>query len=580
MRQSVDFQRARGSGSAVVVLAVLVALAIAGAPAPAQAQAPTSVAGQVFAFGLNNYGQLGSTANTATKNANPTPTPVALPGATGPAAQIATGVNHSLAVTSTGQLYAFGLNQYGQLGGAHAVGSKGANPTPTLVALPGATGPVTESAAGLNYSLAVTSTGQLYAFGDNRYGQLGNANNNGVAAANPTPTLVTLPGATGPVTQVSAGASYSLAVTSTGQLYAFGLNTYGQLGNPANNTTTNANPTPTLVTLPGAPGPVTQVSAGAAHSLAVTSTGQLYAFGLNNYGQLGNTTNNGNENANPTPTLVTLPGATGPVTQVSAGAAHSLAVTSTGQLYAFGLNNYGQLGNTTNNGNENANPTPTLVTLPGATGPVTQVSAGAAHSLAVTSTGQLYAFGLNEYGQLGSTVNNGNENANPTPTLVALPAGTVIETVAQGSAEQTLALTTASPTITAASLANRRFRVGRQSTAVSARKAPLGTTLRFTLAAPARLEITIVLSAPGLRHAHACVTATAKLKRAHARRCTRSVTVGALTRAHEPVGIDSVPFSGRIGYRALRTGDYRAVLSAENDAGRSNTVSLSFAVVR
>jgi len=521
VRQSVDFQRARGLGSAVVALAVLVALAIAGARAPAQA--PTSVAGQVFAFGLNNDGQLGSTANTATKNANPTPTPVALPGATGPVVQIATGVNHSLAVTSTGQLYAFGLNQYGQLGGANAVGSKGANPTPTLVTLPGATGPATESAAGLNYSLAVTSTGQLYAFGDNRYGQLGNANNNGVAAANPTPTLVALPGATGPVTQVSAGASYSLAVTSTGQ---------------------------------------------------------LYAFGLNNYGQLGNTTNNATTNANPTPTLVTLPGATGPVTQTSAGAAHSLAVTSTGQLYAFGLNNYGQLGNTSNNANENANPIPTLVALPGATGPVTQASAGAAHSLAVTSTGQLYAFGLNEYGQLGSTTNNANENANPIPTLVALPAGTVIETVAQGSAEQTLALTTASPTITAASLANRRFRVGRQSTAVSARKAPLGTTLRFTLAAPARLEITIVLNAPGLRHAHACVTATAKLERAHAKRCTRSVTVGALTRAREPVGIGSVPFSGRIGYRALRTGDYRAVLSAENDAGRSNTVSLSFAVVR
>lgn len=161
-----------------------------------------------------------------------------------------------------------------------------------------------------------------------------------------------------------------------------------------------------------------------------------------------------------------------------------------------------------------------------------------------------------------------------------LPAGTTIEAVAQGAGEQTLALTTASPTITAAHLLNRRFRVARQPTAISARKAPLGTTLRFALAAPARLQITIVLTAPGLHHAHTCVAPTARLKRAHARCCTRTVTVGVLTRGHEPEGSDSVAFSGRIGYRALRTGNYVALLEAENNAGRSNTVTLGFAIVR
>ena len=238
-----------------------------------------------------------------------------------------------------------------------------------------------------------------------------------------------------------------------------------------------------------------------------------------------------------------------------------------GQVFGFGLNNYGQLGSTANIGTKSANPTPTLVTLPGATGPVTEIATGLNHSLALTSTGQLYGFGENRYGQLGTTTNNGNENANPTPTLVMLPAGTIIETVAQGSAEQTLALTTASPTITAASLANKRFRVGKEPTAISAGKAPLGTTLRFTLAAPARLQITITTTAPGLRQAHTYVTPTARLKRAHAKGCTRTFTVGTLTRAREPEGIDSVAFSGRIGSRALTPGNYRAVLSADNNAG-------------
>ena len=201
-----------------------------------------------------------------------------------------------------------------------------------------------------------SAAGQLYAFGDNQYGQLGSATNNGTTTPNPTLTLVGLPGQTGPVAQVAAGFTHSLAVTSTGQLYAFGENYYGQLGITTNTGTTNANP-PALVGLPGQTGPVVQVAAGYTHSLAVTSTGQLYAFGENDFGELGSTTSSGTTDANP-PALVGLPGQTGPVVQAAAGASHSLAVTSTGQLYAFGDNQSGQLGDTTNYGTTSPNPTP------------------------------------------------------------------------------------------------------------------------------------------------------------------------------------------------------------------------------
>jgi YD repeat-containing protein len=377
--------------------------------------------GQLYGFGDNINGQLGSTTNNGTldeTDATPNPVLVSLPGASGPVTQVAAGVSHSLAVTSTGQLYAFGYNNYGQLGSV--TNSASDNPNPALVSLPGASGPVTRVAAGEAHSLAVTSTGQLYAFGWNLYGQLGSTTNSGTLEANPTPTLVSLPGASGPVTQVAAGFAHSLAVTSTGQLYAFGWNDDGQLGSATNNGTYKANPTPTLVSLPGASGPVTQVAAGEDHSLAVTSTGQLYAFGYNRYGQLGSATNNGTEEPNPTPALVSLPGASGPVTRVAAGDGDSLALTSTGQLYAFGGNSSGQLGRATNN--EEANPTPALVSLPGASGPVSQIAAGSYHTLAVTSTGQLYAFGYDGYGQLGSETNSvPRDNANPTPTLVASP---------------------------------------------------------------------------------------------------------------------------------------------------------------
>src|SRR5215475_5258008 len=67
---------------------------------------------------------------------------------------------------------------------------------------------------------------------------------------------------------------------------------------------------------------------GTAHpppSIAATSAGQLYAFGRNDSGELGSATNVGTDTPNPTPALVALPGASGPVTQVAGGGPHSLA---------------------------------------------------------------------------------------------------------------------------------------------------------------------------------------------------------------------------------------------------------------
>ncbi len=135
------------------------------------------------------------------------------------------------------------------------------------------------------------------------------------------------------------------------------------------------------------------------------------------------------------------------------------------------------------------------------------------------------------------------------------------------------------PLISDARLTNRRFRVGRRATAISARRPPLGTTFHFALSAAARLQIAITRSLAGLRHGHSCLAPSAGLRRMHAGRCTRTLTVAVLTRGGEREGADSVAFSGRIGHRALPAGAYRAVLSARNPAGRSTPVTLGFTVV-
>jgi alpha-tubulin suppressor-like RCC1 family protein len=376
--------------------------------------APASAApGEVFGFGVNDLGQLGRPAN-MTANA---PAPVILPGADSPAVQAAAGVKHSLVLTGSGQLYGIGWNGYGQLG--NDVKESTSTPTPTN--LSGVSGRVVQVAAGRFFSLASTSTGVVYGFGENQFGELGNTTNNGKAEPNATLTPTSFPGATGPVVRIAAGELHSLALTSTGQLYAFGNNYYGQLGNPTTNKTATPNPVPAPVSLPGATGPVVQAAAGANFSLAVTSTGQLYAFGENEYGQLGNPTNVKTQEPTPTPKLVSLPGATGGVVQVAAGYGTSLALTSTGQLFAFGRNSAGELGSAPN---MTPNPTPSLMGLPGASGRVVQVSANMSTSLAITSSGQLFM-----------------TNGGPAPALVSFPFGTTIDTVSRGSwAGHTLAI--------------------------------------------------------------------------------------------------------------------------------------------
>jgi alpha-tubulin suppressor-like RCC1 family protein len=407
--------------------ALVVVLPAISAVAPASAAGTTSP-GQLYAFGENDDGQLGNAAGNGSTSANPTPAQLSVAAATGSLVQVATAKDHSLLLTSSGQVFSFGDNYYGQLGNTTNANNSAvtANPFPTPVTL---AGPAAQVAAGDQFSLVLLSNGQLYAFGANQEGQLGN-NNNDASIANPAPALVNLPGGA-TVAQVAAGDDFSLALTTGGQLYAFGDNEYGQLGNSTNNATTAANPAPALVALPA--GQITQIAAGFDFSLALSSTGQVFAFGDNDYGQLGSPSNSGTTTANPSATQVSLPASAGRAVQIAAGGYHSLVLTSSGQVFAFGDNDYGELASAANNGMTTANSSPALVKLPAGAGPAARVAAGFDDSLVLTTSGHLYAFGANEFGQMGTSTNSGVSGPNPVPLPVSLPAGATVDTVFAGS---------------------------------------------------------------------------------------------------------------------------------------------------
>ena len=280
---------------------------------------------------------------------------------------VSAGYGHTAAITVNGELYTWGWNYYGQLGD----GTKVNRSEPTRI------GDATNWAmvsAGYYHTVAINTNGELYAWGDNSNGKLGT----GDSTERLVPTRI---GTATNWAAVSAGCRHTAAVTTTGWLYACGQNTKGQLGD---NTTVDKN----VMTRIGTATNWATVSAGYLHTAAVTTTGWLYAWGNNDYSQLGT----GDSTERLVPTRI---GTAANWAAVSAGGFHTAAVTTGKGLYTWGSNSYGQLGiGSTANKN-----------IPTYVGPCAMVSAGYQHTAAVATDGSLVAWGDNQYGQLGDGTN-------------------------------------------------------------------------------------------------------------------------------------------------------------------------------
>ncbi|WP_445338171.1 RCC1 domain-containing protein [Bifidobacterium sp. ESL0822] len=374
--------------------------------------------GNAYAWGRNNYGQLGD--GTLTQRNKP----VIVKKPAGASAdftyvQVSAGDEQSLAVGSDGYVYAWGNNESGQLGN----GSSGGYSTVPLRVIdpndPRSGLTAVQVSAGYYHSLAIDARGNIWAWGFNQFGELGNGNNINSAI----PTLAQYPRDAGTVTaiQVSGGFHHTAAIDTKGNTWSWGWNWFGQLGN--GNNIDSAIPVP--VQYPRDAGTVTaiQVSAGADHSLIIDTKGNTWAWGWNQLGELGN--GSSSADANPVPGMVKYPENAGTVTaiQVSAGGYHSLAIDKNGNAWAWGGNDSGELGIGTTSKSE----IPALVQYPKNAGAVTtvQVSAGGYHSLGIDKEGKTWAWGYNQFGQLG----NGTISNSSIPTPVAFNLSPVISSV-------------------------------------------------------------------------------------------------------------------------------------------------------
>jgi alpha-tubulin suppressor-like RCC1 family protein len=329
--------------------------------------------GRVFSFGDNSSGQLGLGDLVDRK----VPTLIKkFEGIRGEVTivALAAGMFHSLLLTEKGEVFSMGDNQGGQLG----LGDEAGRLTPTLIET---LDDIVAIAVGWNHSLFLDAQGRVFSCGDDTFGQLGSEFYGDLSA----PTLMSLLEEIGisTVMAIAAGGYHSFILTTEGQVYSFGDNRYGMLGLGD----TIERPIPTMIEIDDQ---IAAISAGESHSLMLDKQGLIFGFGRDKLGQLG--LGDGEDRKVPTPLMIHN------IAMISAGAHHSLVLNSQGQVFSFGKNRRGQLGL----GHTGYVNLPTLI--PGITDQeiyVIAISGGGNHSLLLTSTGQIYAFGRNKHGQLG-----------------------------------------------------------------------------------------------------------------------------------------------------------------------------------
>lgn len=347
------------------------------------------------------------------------------------ATQIATGTNHTCAVTADAGVKCWGANNYGQLGNGTTVAS------PVPVAVSGLQSGVLSVSVGFGHSCAVTQAGAALCWGYNSGGQIGDGSGSNRYAP------VAVSGLGSGVASITTGNAHSCAVHN-GAAKCWGANTFGLLGD---GTTTNRS---APVAVSGLSVGVSSISGGFYHTCAVHN-GAAKCWGYNGEKQLGN----GGTSSSSTP--VSVSGLTSGVAKVTVGYS-SCALTIDGAAKCWGYNATGQLGDGTtmdrgapvtvsglgsgvsdlyagtysacavhngaakcwgqNNsgqlGDGTTAPRLTPVTVSGLSSGVSRIFSGESHSCAVLSDGGSKCWGKNNSGQLG----DGTTTQRPTPVKV------------------------------------------------------------------------------------------------------------------------------------------------------------------
>ncbi|MGN0106988.1 MAG: Ig-like domain-containing protein, partial [Hominilimicola sp.] len=377
--------------------------------------------GSVWAFGSNEYGQLGIGIETTSNKSVPvriTALDEIMEKDGSRVISVYAGEYHSVALTDTGKVYTWGSNEYGQLGLTNESGNAiiaDKVPTPTLVnGLPA----ISKIAAGAIHTVALAKSGLVYTWGDNQKGQLGNGDS-GIESSSAIPQIVKN---INKMVDISGGSGgYAVrAISYNGEIWGWGDNTTRQI-DPGSNTDIFREPV--KIKMGEYSGKIARIYDGLSHSIALLNDGSVISWGSNQYEQLGRdiieSSSASSQHVSADIGYVeTLDGTANYVVDIAVGATHNLALLSDQTVVAWGDGTQGRLGL----GNQNNVRTPEKLTIKNVTvnpdsGEISStetdmtaliVAAGGAFSVVgrksddVSKNGLLYAFGLNNKGQLAT----------------------------------------------------------------------------------------------------------------------------------------------------------------------------------
>jgi alpha-tubulin suppressor-like RCC1 family protein len=373
-----------------------------------------SVSGGLYCWGLNGNGQVGNGTYTIS-----TPygisTPVAVVNLAGNApisgiTAVSVGQYYACALTSAGTADCWGSG--GDALGNYTVSTETDIPVPVLNSTGSAPlAGITELAAGNSNSCALTSAGTVWCWGDDSAGGLGI----GIISANSSsaaPQQVLNTSGNAPLSGIIAISDVNnpCALTNGGNVYCWGANDLGQLGN--NSTTNSGLPVAVLNSSGSAPlGDIVSIAGAGLAACAVNSSGNVWCWGFNSEGQLGNGTSSITA-VNSLPVQVLDTAGTGPLSGIVKVVSESntfCGLTSTGGVYCWGANSFGGLGAGTAGGEAPVG-LPVAVLNPAGTAPlgnIATLTGGEYGACAVALTGDVFCWGDNTYGELGINTTGG-----------------------------------------------------------------------------------------------------------------------------------------------------------------------------
>jgi len=360
----------------------------------------------VWAWGINNFGQLGNGKIDIDEKIYPNPVQVCVDinctAFLDEIIAIETGDFHVVALKSNGTVWAWGRNSNGQLGN----GMTDDSGIPVRVCADDACASlfvdVIALAAGAEHVVVLKNDLRVWAWGGNFDGQLGDGTN--VDRLTPVPvcadisctTTLTLRNAS----SIAAGLYHSVAVDN-GSVWAWGWNEDGQLGDET--TDGRVIPVQTCLALgcDAYLSGVTAVSAGYYHTVALKDDGSVWAWGSNLFGQIGNNTKI--DSLLPTQVCIdeTCTVFLSGITALATSVLHTLALRDDGTLWAWSWNYYGQLGDGSTDDRLIAVPVCASLGCDTVLSNIAAIATGFDHTVALKDDGTVWTWGANNAGQLG-----------------------------------------------------------------------------------------------------------------------------------------------------------------------------------